>query len=114
MTNDTVANILRDLIADVSASIPLKAPSPAPSEITIKAENEYHAEKELNRIVNDLDNRYRMLSQEGKFNGQFNLAESKLPNSVTIGGKHYELTGVKKHILKTIEQEIIGKRTRKI
>jgi len=117
MTNDNVASILRDLIADVSASVPLKlisspvgsrAISPAPSEITIKAENEYHAEKELNRIVNDLDNRYRMLSQDGKFNGQFNLSDSKLPNSITIGGRQYELTGVKKHILKTIQQEIIG------
>ncbi len=120
MTNDNVASILRDLIADVSASVPLRkftspSVSPVPSEITIKAENEYHGEKELNRIVHDLDNRYRMLSQEGKFNGQFNLSDSKLPNIVTIGGRQYELTGVRKHILKTLEQEVIGsKRIRKI
>ena len=122
MKNDNVANILRDLINDVTSSSgsssnsPAPSPmnlasaaSPVPSTVTIKAENEQQAERELNKLVSDLDARYRLQSQQGKFNGAHNLADSKLPHIISHAGKTYELTGVKKHILKTVEQEVIGK-----
>ena len=119
MKNDNVTNILRDLLNDVSAQYQpalvtssgaaAVSTSPVPSTITLKADNEFQADREFAKLINDLDNRYRLQSQQGKFNGAHNLAESKLPNVIHIGGKTYELTGVKKHILKHIEQEIIGK-----